>query len=57
MNSTEDQAHLIEYLISDIFSVLYFHFFFIKPERFILVFTNKMLEKQYATKISSVAIN
>ncbi len=57
MNSTEDQAHLIEYLISDIFSVLYFQFFFIKRERFILVFINKMLEKQYATKISSVAIN
>ena len=33
MNSTEDQAHLIEYLISDIFSVLYFYFFFLLNEK------------------------
>lgn len=32
MNSTEDQAHLIEYLISDIFSVLYFQFFLLNEK-------------------------
>lgn len=32
MNSTEDQAHLIEYLISDIFSVLYSQFFLLNEK-------------------------